>query len=161
MYGAGDSGKSQLFKLLHKLVGTDNAHTTTLFKLENNNFEPMNLYGKRFTGHAELHNNSTVRHVGMIKALTGGDYIPGEVKCGGVYNFIYHGTVMFCSNDKPHLPSADAAFYNRLRLVYVSKVVEEKDPKFFEKMFPHSNTSTSLILPYKGARNKSILWLFR
>lgn len=148
MYGAGDSGKSQLFKLLHKLVGTDNAHTTTLFKLENNNFEPMNLYGKRFTGHAELDNNSTVRHVGMIKALTGGDYIPGEVKCGGVYNFIYHGTVMFCSNDKPHLPSADAAFYNRLRLVYVSKAVEEKDPKFFEKMWEERHKIINKLMPY-------------
>ena len=151
MYGARDSGKSQLFKLLHKLIGEKNTHTTTLHKLENNNFEPMNLYGKRFAGHAELDNNSTVRHVGIVKALTGGDYVSGEVKCGGVYNFRYKGVLMFCSNDKPRLPSADAAFYERLRLVYVAKSVDTKDLHFLDKMWSERQKIINKLLPYLHA----------
>ena len=148
MYGARDSGKSQLFKLLHRLIGTKNTHTTTLHKLENNNFEPMNLYGKRFAGHAELDNNSTVRHVGIIKALTGGDHVSGEVKCGGVYDFCYKGVLMFCSNDKPRLPSADTAFYDRLRLVYVAKSVDTKDLHFLDKMWTERQRIVNKLLPH-------------
>ena len=148
MYGARDSGKSQLFKLLHRLIGAKNTHTTTLHKLENNNFEPMNLYGKRFAGHAELDNNSTVRHVGIIKALTGGDHVSGEVKCGGVYDFCYKGVLMFCSNDKPRLPSADTAFYDRLRLVYVAKSVDTKDLHFLDKMWTERQKIVNKLLPH-------------
>lgn len=148
IYGAKDSGKSKIFSLLSRLLGNENVHSTSLYLLEENRFEPMNLYGKRFAGHAELDNNSVVHHVGTIKALTGGDLVRGEVKGGGTFNFMYKGVIVFSSNDKPYLPSADNAFYDRLRLVEVPQTVKEKNPELLEKMWGERQQIINKLLPY-------------
>lgn len=148
IFGAKDSGKSKIFSLLSRLLGNENVHSTSLYLLEENRFEPMNLYGKRFAGHAELDNNSVVHHVGTIKALTGGDLVRGEVKGGGTFNFMYKGVIVFSSNDKPYLPSADNAFYDRLRLVEVPQTVKEKDPELLKKMWGERQQIINKLLPY-------------
>ena len=148
MYGARDSGKSMLFTLLSRLLGEENTHATNLYLLEENRFETMNACGKRLVGTPELDNNSAVHHVGIIKALTGGDLIRAEIKCGGTYNFRYRGVILFSSNDKPRLPSADAAFYERLRLVEVPRSVRVKDPYFIEKLYAERQRIINKLLPY-------------
>lgn len=148
MYGARDSGKSMLFTLLSRLLGEENTHATNLYLLEENRFETMNACGKRLVGTPELDNNSVVHHVGIIKALTGGDLIRAEIKCGGTYNFRYRGVILFSSNDKPRLPSADAAFYNRLRLVEVPRSIKDKDPYFIEKLYAERQRIINKLLPY-------------
>lgn len=148
MYGARDSGKSMLFSLLSRLLGEENTHATNLYLLEENRFETMNACGKRLVGTPELDNNSVVHHVGIIKALTGGDLIRAEIKCGGTYNFRYRGVILFSSNDKPRLPSADAAFYNRLRLVEVPRSIKDKDPYFIEKLYAERQRIINKLLPY-------------
>lgn len=148
MYGARDSGKSMLFTLLSRLLGEENTHATNLYLLEENRFEAMNACGKRLVGTPELDNNSVVHHVGIIKALTGGDLIRAEIKCGGTYNFRYRGVILFSSNDKPRLPSADAAFYDRLRLVEVPRSIKDKDPYFIEKLYAERQRIINKLLPY-------------
>lgn len=148
IYGARDSGKSVLFSLLSRLLGAENTHTTSLYLLEENRFEPINLCGKRLAGSPELDNNSVVHHVGIIKALTGDDFVRAEIKCGGTYNFQFRGVLLFSSNDRPHLPSADDAFYYRLRLVEVPQSVKNKDPDFLEKLFGERPRIINKLLPY-------------
>lgn len=150
IYGAKNSGKSKFFTLLERLLGKENTHSTSLYLIEENRFETMNIYGKRLIGHAELDNNSVVHHVGILKSITGGDNVRGEIKCGGAFNFVFKGIVSFSSNSKPRLPSADDAFYDRLRLVGVKQSVPKKDedPELIEKMLGERQQIINKLLPY-------------
>ena len=78
LIGAGGTGKSTFTRLAIALVGANNTHTTTLKKLEGERFETASIAGKRLV----LINDSE-RYAGSVstlKALTGQDTLPYEVK---------------------------------------------------------------------------------
>ena len=78
LIGAGGTGKSTFTRLAIALVGVNNTHTTTLKKLEGERFETASIAGKRLV----LINDSE-RYAGSVstlKALTGQDTLPYEVK---------------------------------------------------------------------------------
>ena len=78
LIGAGGTGKSTFTRLAIALVGANNTHTTTLKKLEGERFETASIADKRLV----LINDSE-RYAGSVstlKALTGQDTLPYEVK---------------------------------------------------------------------------------
>lgn len=78
LIGAGGTGKSTFTRLAIALVGANNTHTTTLKKLEGERFETASIANKRLV----LINDSE-RYAGSVstlKALTGQDTLPYEVK---------------------------------------------------------------------------------
>ena len=78
LIGPGGTGKSTFTRLAIALVGVNNTHTTTLKKLEGERFETASIAGKRLV----LINDSE-RYAGSVstlKALTGQDTLPYEVK---------------------------------------------------------------------------------
>ena len=78
LIGAGGTGKSTFTRLAIALVGANNTHTTTLKKLEGEKFETASITDKRLV----LINDSE-RYAGSVstlKALTGQDTLPYEVK---------------------------------------------------------------------------------
>ena len=78
LIGAGGTGKSTFSRLAIALVGANNTHTTTLKKLEGERFETASIADKRLV----LINDSE-RYAGSVstlKALTGQDTLPYEVK---------------------------------------------------------------------------------
>ncbi len=78
LIGPGGTGKSTFTRLAIALVGVNNTHTTTLKKLEGERFETASIAGKRLV----LINDSK-RYAGSVstlKALTGQDTLPYEVK---------------------------------------------------------------------------------
>lgn len=147
IYGARDSGKSQLFNLLSQLLGKSNFCNTSMTLLSENRFEPYNLYGKRLAGRAELNVGEVVKHHSKIKELTGGDYTRAEIKCGGTFSFRFKGGLLFTSNERPQLENADDAFYNRLRLIYVEQSLQHKDPQFKEKLWDERQAIAMKLLP--------------
>ncbi|WP_052056024.1 phage/plasmid primase, P4 family [Myxosarcina sp. GI1] len=78
LVGPGGTGKSTFTRLAIALVGSENTHTTTLKKLESEKFEPASVAGKRLV----LINDSEryAGEVSKLKALTGQDTLPYEVK---------------------------------------------------------------------------------
>ncbi|WP_019503236.1 phage/plasmid primase, P4 family [Pleurocapsa sp. PCC 7319] len=78
LVGAGGTGKSTFTRLAIALVGANNTHTTTLKKLEGERFETASIAGKRML----LINDSErfAASVSTLKALTGQDTLPFEVK---------------------------------------------------------------------------------
>jgi putative DNA primase/helicase len=76
--GPGGSGKGTYAKLAMGLVGCENAHVTTLQRLETNRFETAEILGKRLVliTDAEAYAGS----VAILKALVGADPLPGERK---------------------------------------------------------------------------------
>ncbi|WP_052056026.1 phage/plasmid primase, P4 family [Myxosarcina sp. GI1] len=78
LIGPGGTGKSTFTRLAIALVGSENTHTTTLKKLEGEKFESASVAGKRLV----LINDSEryAGEVSKLKALTGQDTLPYEVK---------------------------------------------------------------------------------
>ena len=78
LIGAGGTGKSTFTRLAIALVGANNTHTTTLKKLEGERFETASIAGKRLVliNDSERYGGS----VSTLKALTGQDTLPYEVK---------------------------------------------------------------------------------
>lgn len=77
MIGPGGAGKSTFINLAIALVGVRNTHTTKLQKLEGK-FETACLKGKRLVCVTDA--DKYMGEVGMLKALTGGDFLPYERK---------------------------------------------------------------------------------
>ena len=78
LIGPGGTGKSTFTRLAIALVGANNTHTTTLKKLEGGRFETASIADKRLV----LINDSEryAGSVSILKALTGQDTLPYEVK---------------------------------------------------------------------------------
>ncbi|MEP0755705.1 phage/plasmid primase, P4 family [Trichocoleus sp. Lan] len=78
LIGPGGTGKSTLIRLAIALMGLNNTHTTTLQKLEGSRFETASIYGKRLVVITDSERYSG--GVSVLKALTGQDTLPYEVK---------------------------------------------------------------------------------
>ncbi|MDY6803470.1 MAG: DUF3854 domain-containing protein [Cyanobacteriota bacterium] len=98
LIGPGGTGKSTFTSLAIALVGQNNTHSTTLNKLEKSRFETANIANKRL-----VVINDSERYggdVSTLKALTGSDYLPYEVKfkqSGG--GFLPNALVIMAANE--------------------------------------------------------------
>jgi len=98
--GEGDTGKSQLPKLLQNLIGKRNSYSCTLSKLETSRFSSANLYNKRLAFDPDM-SFIHVKELSLFKVLTGGDEIDAEFKGQNGFNFIFDGLLWFCTNKLP------------------------------------------------------------
>lgn len=147
--GEGDTGKSQLPKLLRKIIGDENFCSFKLDKLENSRFEVANLYNKRLGGDPDM-SFMRVRELSLFKNLTGGDPISAEFKSRNGFDFIFNGLLWFCANDLPQFGGDKGEHvYNRFCIVRsIGKTHKkgeqsidssvEADPLLLDKMFKES-----------------------
>jgi len=98
--GEGDTGKSQLPKVIQGLIGTDNYYSCKLNKLETSRFSSANLYNKRLATDPDM-SFMHVKELELFKVLTGGDPIDAEFKGQNGFNFIFDGVLWFCTNKLP------------------------------------------------------------
>ncbi len=104
LVGPAGTGKSTFGRLAFKLVGEENATTTSLAHLETNRFEHANIYGKRLVAIEEADKYS--RSVSALKAITGQDPLRLERKNKQQSSsFIFTGQVLLMSNER--LATAD------------------------------------------------------
>ena len=98
--GEGDTGKSQLPKLIQNLIGKRNYYSCKLNKLETSRFSSANLYNKRLAADPDM-TFMHVKELELFKVLTGGDEIDAEFKGQNGFNFIFDGLLWFCTNKLP------------------------------------------------------------
>jgi len=98
--GEGDTGKSQLPKLVQSLIGKRNYYSCKLNKLETSRFSSANLYNKRLAADPDM-TFMHVKELELFKVLTGGDEIDAEFKGQNGFNFIFDGLLWFCTNKLP------------------------------------------------------------
>ncbi|AQS08377.1 hypothetical protein CLOBY_04680 [Clostridium saccharobutylicum] len=72
LQGRGDSGKTQFYNIIGKILGSDLVGTASLQRLGNSQFIASNIYGKRIVLDADLPADP-LSNVDMIKKLSGGD----------------------------------------------------------------------------------------
>ncbi|MDD7278614.1 MAG: phage/plasmid primase, P4 family [Oscillospiraceae bacterium] len=136
MYGAGDTGKSQLKKLTEMLIGNENAISIDLEALEKR-FGTSAIYGKRLAGSADM-SFVEVNELKVFKSLTGGDNIFIEYKREGAFNGSYDGFLWFCTNELPRFGGDKGDHvYNRMALIECNNVIppEKQDHNLLSEMY--------------------------
>ncbi|MBO1051572.1 MAG: hypothetical protein HEQ25_06015 [Dolichospermum sp. DET73] len=124
--GKGGTGKGTYTRLAQALVGLRNTHSTKLQKLEKSNFESASLKGKRLCVITD--SERFAGEVSILKAMTGSDLIPYEVKGKqSTSGFIYPGMIIIAGNEA--ISSSDYTSGTERRRIGVrfDQQVERKD----------------------------------
>ena len=122
--GPGNSGKSVFGRLLTALAGFDNTVSCDLEKMEDrkNRFETIRLRGKRLAVFNECDRYSGP--MGVLKAMTGGDVIRGELKkSNSQLDFFFTGFTVLIGNGSVRPSDTSGAVINRRRSISVPNVI--------------------------------------
>lgn len=140
LVGKGDTGKSQIKKLVETLLGQQNISTVDL-KVLNSRFGKSAMYGKRLVGCNDM-SYETIKELDIFKNMTGGDNISLEFKNGGFIDYTYKGFIWFNCNSLPTFGGDKGKWvYNRMiPLICKNPIPKEKQDKMlFEKMMKEKN----------------------
>ena len=136
--GKGNTGKSVLGNVVRKLIADGNVTSFTPQKLTD-----------RFIG-AQLVNSAVnicmdlpsvpldPAMVAMLKNLSGGDIVTGEIKYMNSFSYIYRGHLLFGSNYPIRINYMDQAFADRLLMIPCNNPIPKhlQDPNLLEKIKP-------------------------
>ena len=146
MIGGGGTGKSTVIRLAEALVGRENVHSTTLKKLEESRFETASIKDKRLV--VVTDSERYAGGVSVLKALTGQDSLPYEVKMkqstGG---FIPEAMVLIAGNET--IKSSDYTSgleRRRINLPMNNKIPSHKQRQLIE--FNQNNEPIGEFAPY-------------
>lgn len=137
LYGAGNTGKSQLLELIKRLIGAENYASTDIKELEENRFAAFALWNKRLAGSPDMA-AMKVDELKLFKKLTGGDDIPFEAKGKDRFTDKYRGALMFCVNELPKFGGDKGDHvYDRMILCPCSNVIppEKRDRQLIDKLY--------------------------
>jgi len=124
-YGDGGTGKSTCIDVLSALVGEDNSVAVRLQELDNA-FVRQQLVGKRLYLAPELDRDS-LKHMGLVKAITSGDPIHVEKKHKDGFSYRPQGRFVMASNVRPTTSDTSDGFFRRLcQVSWENKIPEEK-----------------------------------
>ena len=136
LVGEGNTGKSQLKRLVEAILGKENYIGMDLKQIESR-FGTSMLYGRRLAGCSDM-SFLSVKELSTFKNLTGGDSVFAEYKGKDGFEFTYDGLLWFCANKLPKFGGDDGPWvYNRIIVVNCVNVIppEEQDKNLFDKMF--------------------------
>ena len=127
--GDSNTGKTVIANILQALVGVSNTSACTLQRIEDRSqrFETLKLRGKRLAVFSECQGYSGQAEV--LKAATGGDLIPAEIKNGKHLEFVFTGGVVLVGNGPIRVSDPSGAVINRRRSLHVDKVVQSADER--------------------------------
>jgi putative DNA primase/helicase len=112
LLGPKRAGKGTFLRVLVSLVGDVNCSHVSLQDLAGNRFKVANLFGKMVNSFGDLP-KTTVLDVGIFKSLTGEDYLEGERKFEGAFNFMNRAKLVYSANSLPALKEVDDAYFGR------------------------------------------------
>ena len=136
MVGPGDTGKSQLKRLMELILGTGNYVGIDLKEIESR-FGTANIYNKRLSGSSDM-SFVTVGELKTFKKCTGGDSIFAEFKGKDGFEFVYGGLFWFCMNKLPKFGGDDGQWvYDRIILVKCKNIIpaKEQDKFLLDKLY--------------------------
>lgn len=127
--GPSNTGKTIISNLIQALVGSENHAAGTLQRLEDRSqkFETMRYRNKRLAVFSEC--QDYVGQLQVLKSITGGDSIPGEIKNGRHLEFTFTGGVVLVGNGAIRASDPSGAVINRRRSLVVPNVVAATDER--------------------------------
>ena len=136
LVGLGDTGKSQLKRLVEWILGKSNYIGIDLNEIEAR-FGTSAIYGKRLSGSSDM-SFVTVNELKTFKKCTGGDSLFAEFKGENSFEFIYNGFLWFCMNRLPKFGGDDGKWvYERIIHIECNNVIpkDKQDKYLLEKMY--------------------------
>lgn len=140
MIGDGNSGKSQVKRLVEELIGTKYSCTDDLKNLDAK-FGTSGLYGKRLYGSNDM-KHVNLDDMNVFKQITGGDRIPVEFKFGAKINYLFKGFTWIIGNQMPSFGGDKGKWvYERMMIIRCDNVIPEnkRDKMLCEKMLKEKN----------------------
>jgi P4 family phage/plasmid primase-like protien len=116
LFGRGRNGKGQYRDFIVNLVGTQNRTASTLEQLINSRFETARLFNKKICTMGEI-NYTLLDRTAILKMLSGGDPIPGEMKNKAPFDYVNTAKLLINTNSLPQTSDKTDAFYSRCILV--------------------------------------------
>ena len=114
--GRGRNGKGQYRDFLVLLVGVINRTASSMEHLLNSRFETARLYHKKICTMGEI-NYTLLDRTALLKMLSGGDPIPGEIKNKHPFDFVNTAKLLINTNSLPQTSDKTDAFYSRCVIV--------------------------------------------
>ena len=133
--GAGDNGKSIYLNLIEHFLGKENCSSIVLQKLTlKDRFTNAFLVGMMANIAGDL-SSDALKDTGMFKMLTGGDYVPAEIKGGKIFKFLNTAKMVFSANEIPGTDDLTPAFWTRWVIIeFPFKFLDNPNPKLeYEK----------------------------
>jgi P4 family phage/plasmid primase-like protien len=154
LVGDGDNGKSTLLLVIIAFLGSENVASETLFRLSSNRFSPAELYGKLGNVSADI-GPDEMKYTGVIKMLTGNDWITVERKNRDPFKMKNYGKLTFSCNQVPQTPDETLAFYKRFIVVPFGDPIpkEKQDPVLIEKLTTEAELSGIFNWAYEGLKS--------
>jgi putative DNA primase/helicase len=126
LYGSGGNGKGVLLNIIMNLLGVENISNMSLNDLEEDKFSRANLYGKLSNICGDI-DNRILTNTGIIKSLTGGDFVYAQFKGVDGFSFKSFAKLMFSANELPMSKDKTEGWFRRLFILpFNKKVPEEK-----------------------------------
>lgn len=114
LYGTGSNGKSIFLDTIRSLFG-DALVSIPLHRLTDR-FETAYLQNKLINICGDI-DAKYITETGIIKTITGGGELHGEIKHGKSYDFLSVARLMFSANSLPHVADKTHAWYRRWKYV--------------------------------------------
>jgi P4 family phage/plasmid primase-like protien len=133
--GSGRNGKGVMTEIIKRVLGHQNVAGESLHRLLDTRFATAELYGKLANIDADM-SKEVLKNTGILKKLTGEDYIPAEKKFQPPFKFVNHAKLIFSANEIPITPDETDAFFARLVIINLpNQFLEDKaDPHLIEKL---------------------------
>jgi putative DNA primase/helicase len=145
--GSGRNGKGVMLEIIKRFLGHDNVSGESLHRLLGTRFATAELYGKLANIDADL-SKEALKNTGVLKKLTGGDYIPAEKKFLPPFRFVNYAKLLFSANDIPITEDESDAFFSRLIIInFPNQFLGDKaDPYLIDKLTTEQEMSGLLKL---------------
>lgn len=128
LIGSGSNGKGKYLGFLNKLVGSDNAASTSMERLSVSRFECGSKLYKKLICHMGEINVKILEKTDTIKKASGGDAIPGEFKNKDPFDFVNYAKIIIASNSLPATTDRTDGFYRRWMVIdFPNRFSEKKD----------------------------------
>ncbi|MCW3795400.1 phage/plasmid primase, P4 family [Paenibacillus sp. LS1] len=123
LIGEPHTGKSVWLSLLQNLVGKNNTTSMTLKQLGENRFMQSRLAHSKLNISPEMSEDTDLKGIEFLKALTGGDLITGDRKGQTAIDFYGRTKLVSAGNHMPKINSKDGttSFIDRLLFVNFNK----------------------------------------
>lgn len=135
LQGLGDTGKSQLIKIINDIMGCGNVKAMPPHKLADR-FTMSACHDKGLVFCADAPSDA-LKDLSVIKSMTGGDTLSAENKGGAYYDVLFNGSIIIACNDKPRLDGDNGKhMYERVLLIPCNNVIpkHKQDPQLFQKL---------------------------
>ena len=136
--GSGRNGKGVMLEVIKCFLGRHNVSGESLHRILGTRFATAELYDKLANIDADL-SKEALKNTGVLKKLTGGDYVPAEKKFLQPFQFVNHAKLLFSANEIPMTEDETDAFFSRLIIInFPNQFLGNKaDPNLIRKLTTH------------------------